>query len=328
MHLDIRQKILALDDKPANLAVLRSLLSQFDAEVQEAMSGNDALALIWEHDFAVLLVDVDKPVMDGYEFVALALGVEKNQNTPIIFITAAFKDYEHRIKGYRVGAVDSIEKPIDPEVLTSKVRVFLELDQKRREIERLNDELAHRLEEQQKSEKRLNAIIQTTSEEFWLIHPDTKATIDVNEGLCRILGYGRDAMIGKTPFDFVDEENQKIFKEQTSKIPTTNHRSYDITLKRKSGRDVQPRFNATTLWDDQGRPEMAFAFVTAITERKQAEAVRDLPAFAYAGSIPRDGGRPRHLQADRPAAWRPHLGRVDAWRGQRLPFHSTDGSAR
>ena len=143
------------------------------------------------------------------------------------------------------------------------------------------------------SEKRMKAIIETTSEGFWLIHPVTKATMGVNDGLCGLLGYSQNEMLGKTPLEFVDEENRKIFIEQTSKIPTTEHRNYDITLKTKTGEDVETRFNATTLRNERGEAVAAFAFVTDMRARKKAEdlvrkerdfsrhAINSLPGVFY-----------------------------------------------
>jgi PAS domain S-box-containing protein len=87
-------------------------------------------------------------------------------------------------------------------------------------------------------------------------------------------------MIGKIPFEFVDDENRKIFVEQTSKISTTSHRSYEITLKKKDGQDLHTHFNATTIRDESGEVQSAFAFVTDITQRKQAEEERNRLAVA------------------------------------------------
>jgi PAS domain S-box-containing protein len=121
-----------------------------------------------------------------------------------------------------------------------------------------------------KSEKKYRTLLETTSEGGWLINSELK-TIEVNESLCKMLGYSQDEMIGKTPFDFVDDENRKIFMEQTSKISTTSHRSYGITLKKKDGQDLHTYFNATTIRDESGEVQGSFAFVTDITEIKQAQ---------------------------------------------------------
>ena len=112
-----------------------------------------------------------------------------------------------------------------------------------------------------------------------MLNPERK-TIKVNESLCKMLGYRQDEMLGKTPFEFVDDENRKIFIEQTSKISTSPHRSYEVTLKKKNGQDLHTHFNATTIRDESGEIQSAFAFVTDITQRKQAEEERNRLAIA------------------------------------------------
>lgn len=130
-----------------------------------------------------------------------------------------------------------------------------------------------------KSEKKYRTLLKTTSEGYWIIDPEYK-TIEVNQALCNMIGYSQDEMLGKTPFDFVDDENRKIFVEQTSKIPTTSHRSYEITLKKKNGEDLYTHFNASTIRDESGDIQGAFALITDITERKKAQEERDHLATA------------------------------------------------
>jgi len=120
------------------------------------------------------------------------------------------------------------------------------------------------------NEKKYRTLLETTSEGCWMLNPELK-TIEVNAALCKMLDYSQDEMIGKTPFDFVDDENRKIFIEQTSKISVTAHRSYEITLKKKNGEDLPTYFNATTIRGESGEVLGAFAFITDITERKRAE---------------------------------------------------------
>jgi len=124
--------------------------------------------------------------------------------------------------------------------------------------------------ERKQVEEKYRKLIKTTSEGFWLLN-SKKLTIEVNQSLCDMLGYTRNEMIGKTPMEFVDAENKKIFKEQTSKITNTTHRTYEISLKKKDGINFPTIFNTTTLVDEKGETEGSFSFVTDITERKKAE---------------------------------------------------------
>ena len=136
----ISPSILIVDDVPANLVAMEKLLAPLGAGIVTATSGNEALARCIERDFAVVLLDVQMPEMDGYEVAALLHGEPKTAHLPIIFVTASYHDDAHRLQAYDVGAVDYIEKPVDSFVLRSKVQVFLDLFVSRR---RLEVELAH-----------------------------------------------------------------------------------------------------------------------------------------------------------------------------------------
>jgi diguanylate cyclase (GGDEF)-like protein len=137
-------KILVVDDTAANLVAMRRLLAHSGAQIIEARSGNEALALCLDHRFALILLDVNMPDMDGFEVAALLAEAEQLRETPIIFVTAAYADDLNRLKGYHSGAVDYIAKPINDVILQSKVRVFLELYAARAELKQAMDELAER----------------------------------------------------------------------------------------------------------------------------------------------------------------------------------------
>jgi len=130
-----------------------------------------------------------------------------------------------------------------------------------------------------KSEEKYRTLLKTTSEGWWLLNSEQE-TIEVNQALCNMLGYSEKEMLGKTPFDFVDDENRKIFVEQTSKISTTAHRSYEVTVKKKNGEDLFAHFNASTIRDESGDVQGSFALITDITERKEAQKERDRLAIA------------------------------------------------
>jgi len=136
-----RPKILVVDDTPANLVAMRRLLSKVDAELVEADSGNAALAATLDHEFALVLLDVNMPDMDGFEVASHLAGEDRTRDTPIIFVTAAMVDDLDRLKGYSFGAVDYIAKPINDTILLSKVRVFLDLYRGKQQLRRLVREL-------------------------------------------------------------------------------------------------------------------------------------------------------------------------------------------
>ena len=125
-------KVLIVDDRVENLVVLEKLLSGLNVEPVRATSGNQALSLSLEHEFALALVDVQMPDMDGYETVKLLHEQQETLLLPVIFVSAIYSGEYYKVKGVEVGAIDFIEKPIVPELLLGKVKIFLELYQYQR----------------------------------------------------------------------------------------------------------------------------------------------------------------------------------------------------
>src|SRR5215470_1678674 len=128
--------ILLVDDHVENLVALEALLSNLGQNLVRAESGIDALRLLLNQEFALIILDVDMPIMNGFETAALIRQREKSRHTPIIFLTAINKAEQHVFKGYSLGAVDYLTKPFVPEVLLAKVSAFVELHKKTEEITR------------------------------------------------------------------------------------------------------------------------------------------------------------------------------------------------
>ncbi len=127
--------ILIVDDRKENLLTLESLLDSPDLQLVRAESGDEALAKILDYEFALILMDVRMPGMDGYETAELMRGSARSKSIPIIFVTAARMDREHMFKGYDSGAVDYLFKPFEPQILKRKVGIFLELHRQRQQLE-------------------------------------------------------------------------------------------------------------------------------------------------------------------------------------------------
>lgn len=130
-----RPKILVVDNEEVNMVVYRHMLKNMDLEVVEALTAEKALLAVAQHDFFVILLDVLMPDMDGFEVARLIHGQEKNAKVPIIFVTALGESARETFSWEETGAVDYVVKPIDPVVLTSKIRVFKELFYQRWELE-------------------------------------------------------------------------------------------------------------------------------------------------------------------------------------------------
>ena len=146
--------ILIVDDRPENLLSMESLIESPELNIVRASSGNEALGLMLDYEFAIVLLDVQMPGMDGFETAELMRGSERMKHVPIIFVTALSKDQKYVFRGYESGAVDYIFKPLEPEILKSKVKIFCEIYRQKRiiqnqltEIEKKNDVLQRQLKE-------------------------------------------------------------------------------------------------------------------------------------------------------------------------------------
>ncbi|MNP14932.1 Phytochrome-like protein cph2 [compost metagenome] len=124
-----------MDDRPENLLVLESILYNMECNIIKATSGNEALSLMFDYNFALVLLDVQMPEMDGFEIAELMRSNSRTRFTPIIFVTAISKEKKCIFKGYEVGAVDYLFKPIEPVILQSKVKFFIELYNQNKIIE-------------------------------------------------------------------------------------------------------------------------------------------------------------------------------------------------
>jgi PAS domain S-box-containing protein len=195
--------ILLVDDRAENLLALEAILEPLGQNLVRASSGEDALRRLLEQEFAVILLDVQMPGMNGFETAELIKAREKTRYTPIIFLTAISKDEEYVYKGYSVGAVDYMFKPFQPAILQSKVRVFVELyvqqrriaeqEQRIRDIERQELELQH-MNELLQSEARFREIVSSAMDAIIVFDADGRVTM-VNGTAERMFGaVGREAV--------------------------------------------------------------------------------------------------------------------------------------
>lgn len=137
--------ILLVDDRRENLLALEAILEPLGENLHRATSGTEALRHVLRHDYAVILMDAHMPGMNGFDTAAMIRTRERTRNIPIIFVTAYSKDRRYVFQGYSVGAVDFITKPFDPDILRSKVKVFVELYKKNEQI-KLQEKLLHESE--------------------------------------------------------------------------------------------------------------------------------------------------------------------------------------
>ncbi|WP_328364593.1 response regulator [Streptomyces sp. NBC_00457] len=140
-----RANILLVDDMEDNLIALEAVLGSLNEPLVRARSGEEAMKALLRQQFALVLLDVRMPGMDGFETAANIKRLDQTKDVPIIFLTGAEDDSGYAFRGYATGAADYLTKPFDPWVLRAKVSVFLELHRKNRQLERLSGEMSTRL---------------------------------------------------------------------------------------------------------------------------------------------------------------------------------------
>lgn len=179
--MDVRPKLLIVDDRPENLLALRRVLQDLDIEIVEALSGNEALKATLHHNFALALLDVQMPEMDGYELASILREEEKTAHLPFIFISAVYTDHLNVFKGYEKGAFSFITKPFQPEILLNKVNFFIDKHRQEIELIELNRNLEHKNNELRVINKELESFSYSVSH-------DLRAPIRAINGYAAILG--------------------------------------------------------------------------------------------------------------------------------------------
>jgi PAS domain S-box-containing protein len=201
-------KLLIVDDHAHNLFTLRTLIeSEMDVEVLEATSGQDAIDLTHRHpDIDLIILDVQMPEMDGFETASMLKLRKRTRDIPIIFLTAAFKSEEFQQRGFAVGAVDYLLKPIDDNLLINKISTYFRLIEKERELNRtLEQTVAQRTAELAEARQYLENIITHMGEALLVLDPS--GTIKhTNPAAWKMLGYGEGDLRGMSIGDVFEEE--------------------------------------------------------------------------------------------------------------------------
>src|SRR6202162_2342232 len=183
-----RVKILLVDDTPENLVSLEAALDGLGQELVLAKSGMEALRHLLEDDFAAILLDVKMPEMDGFQTAELIRARRRSRDIPILFLTG-FKSDEHLFRGYDLGAVDFLFKPIVPEILRSKVSVFVELSRNTALLRRQTAVLS-------KAEQKFRSLLEAAPDAMIISSEDGDISL-VNSQVEVMFGYSREELIGQ-----------------------------------------------------------------------------------------------------------------------------------
>ena len=286
-----KQKILIVDDKPANLFSLELVLKETGAEIIRAESGNDALVASLNHDFALALLDIQMPGMDGYELAELLRSEEKTRALPIIFVSAVYSSDHHMITGYDAGAVDFLVKPYNPKILLSKVRIFLKLDMQKKlltdsknELAKINDilkikvhdktsdlstaiqELRTEMEKRKQAERQWQEIFEAIGHMTMII--DTDHTIlAANRATLAQTGLSIEQVIGKKCCTIFHDSNQPSKKcPLETMLENDNYRVTESEIKALGRTYI---VSCTPIFTEDGQLDKIIHIATDITARKQ-----------------------------------------------------------
>jgi hypothetical protein len=188
-------KILLVDDTPENLVSLEAALDSLGEELVFANSGREALRYLLEDNFGAILLDVKMPDMDGFETAELIRSRPRSRNTPILFLTG-YKSDEHLFRGYDLGAVDFLFKPIVPEVLRSKVSVFVELSRKAELLEQQAEVLREQTATLQKAEQQFRSLLEAAPDAMIICQASGHMAL-VNSCTEHVFGYSREELLNR-----------------------------------------------------------------------------------------------------------------------------------
>jgi len=253
-------KILIVDDTRSNQVTLRAVLKGVNAELHEAGNGFDALSMSLEEDYAMILLDVQMPEMDGYEVCDQLRANPRTANTPVIFLTAAYKEETDKIRAYVTGATDYLAKPIEDHILRAKVEVFLKLYGQNQML--------------QESESRTRAIINASLDA--VVGMDVRGRItDWNPCAETIFGWTKDEALGLTlESTIIPEQDRETYRLDLARFLATGesellNRRIEKTALRKNGEEFHVEFAIAPL--KTGDTYHFTAFVADISVRKRLE---------------------------------------------------------
>jgi PAS domain S-box-containing protein len=243
--------ILLVDDQEENLLALEAVLEPLGQRLVRATSGEEALAKLLREEFALILLDVQMPNMDGFQTATFIKGRAKTQHIPIIFLTALSKELHHMFRGYSAGAVDYVVKPFDPMILRSKVQVFVDLYRKELEL--------------RASEERFRTAFENAPIGVALVTVGEGRIIEVNRALARMLGRPEAVFIGHPLSEAVHPEDAGLLRLDGPS---------ELRFMRLDGVPLWAEMNASEVQDGGGRAQHVIVQVEDITERKEAERER------------------------------------------------------
>lgn len=269
--------VLLIDDQPARLLSYEAVLSGLGVRCVRALSGRDALTALLEEEFAVILLDIQMPEMDGFEVARLIRGHPRYEQTPIIFVTGVHVNELDQLKGYQAGGIDYLAIPVVPEILRSKVAILVELYHRRRELKALNKALersreeltAHHARAREKGEQQLARLFEHPTDHATILRPQRSASgaivdwiyLNANQNVLRFLGETRETLLGASLGKVQPQHASRVGAIAAGVLATGEPVSYEDRVRDREFLITIFRF------DD----ECVAASAQDITDRKRAE---------------------------------------------------------
>ena len=275
-----RAKILIVDDDERTTLAVSTVLEDLNQNLVIAHSGEEALRHLLYDDFAVILLDLQMPGMDGYETATMIRARKRTRHIPILFLTAVFHDDSHLLQAYSAGAVDLVYKPVDPFILKSKVSVFVDLYFKQVEVQH-EAKLRHRLqaamlnteEALRRSEENYRLLIQGVRDYAIIMLDRQGRVVSWNVAAAQMTQYSEEEIVGRHIREFYTNEDQQrgiADNAVRTAVDTGKYEAESLHI-RKDGSLFWANVVIDAIHDDQGRLIGLAEIVRDITERRDAQ---------------------------------------------------------
>ena len=282
--LDDKVNILLVDDQPAKLLTYQAILADVGENLLSASNATEALELLLKNDVAVVLIDVYMPDIDGFQLAAMIRNHPRFEKTALIFISAILLTDVDRLRGYEMGAVDYVPVPVIPEVLRAKVKVFVELYRKNRQLEQLNRELEARVAErtaelassslQLRQSERLRSLALAAGQMGSWEWNIARNSIVWDQGQCEIFGVDQSTFVPTLASvrPLINDEDFALLEKAFERISKdANTFQTEFRVRRPNGDVRWCTGTAVASFDDKARLVGLSGVTADITERKRAE---------------------------------------------------------
>lgn len=269
--------ILLVDDDPRNLMALESTLEGPEHRLVKAQTAEQALLALMQEDFAAIVLDVQMPDLDGIQLARLIKQRKKTQHIPILFLTAHYRESEHVVLGYDVGAVDYLTKPVHPGVLRSKVSVFVDLFRKTRALAEMNRAMEEEIIERKTAEERFRVVVEAAPSSMLVVAQD---------GGIVLVNTQAENLFGRPREELLEMKLTALVGIETLAFPDAVPEPQESVISRADGTEVPVEIRLTAIQSTENVRWLAS--IVDITERKRTEEALRAQSEAEAANAAKD----------------------------------------